>query len=530
MTTNKQDRIAAAGTRVSTFADQTCVESKPESTPSGRGPLTKAEIRLVFYGLMLGGFLSAVNQTIVATALPTIGRDLGDFGNLTWVIIAYLLSSTVVAPLYGKLSDIHGRRAMMLTAIGLFVAGSAAAAMAPNMALLIAARALQGIGGGGITPLVQTTVADMVTPRERGHYQAYMGVAWVMAGVLGPALGGVIADQLHWSVIFWLNVPFGLLAALLTSTSMKRLPRHERPHKLDMPGAGLMTAAATALLLALTSGGTRFAWLSPTIFALVGACVLLTLALAWWLKRAPEPFLPLAVLANPVMRQGTLATSCALGVMTGFMIYLPLYYQVVHKLSATDSGLALIPVVIFTTPGSMMSGRSMMYLRHYKISALAGLALTIAAVTALVWWPAMPLAGAVVAAGFVGFGVGTVFPIATVSIQNSVLRHQVGTATGAMNFFRALASALVVAVMGAIVLAGLGVTPERGTGAELVAQTAGAAAGVDVVEVFRWVFAAALAVSIMAFVAVLRLEERPLRGPAVSALPIAPDAPPAPAE
>src|SRR3979411_1529152 len=160
-----------------------------DSTPS-RGPLTRAEIRLVFYGLMLGGFLSAINQTIVATALPTIGRDLGDFGDLTWVIIAYLLSSTVVAPLYGKLSDIHGRRAMMLTALGLFVVGSAAAARAPNMAMLIAARALQGIGGGGITPLVQTTVADMVTPRERGHYQAYMGVAWVLAGVAGPGGGG----------------------------------------------------------------------------------------------------------------------------------------------------------------------------------------------------------------------------------------------------------------------------------------------------------------------------------------------------
>jgi Major Facilitator Superfamily len=235
------------------------------------------------------------------------------------------------------------------------------------------------------------------------------------------------------------------------------------------------------------------------------------------------------VLANPVMRQGTLATSCALGVMTGFMIYLPLYYQVVHKLSATDSGLALIPVVIFTTPGSMMSGRAMMYLRHYKISAYAGLGLTIAAAAALAWWPAMPLTGAVIAAGVIGFGVGTVFPIATVSIQNSVRRHELGTATGAMNFFRALASALVVAVMGAIVLAGLGVTPERGGGVELVAQAAGAA-GVDVAEVFRWVFAAALAVSIVAFLALLRLEERPLRGPAASTLPIAPDAPPAPAE
>jgi predicted MFS family arabinose efflux permease len=418
---------------------------------------------------------------------------------------------------------------MMLTALGLFVAGSAAAAVAPNMALLIAARALQGIGGGGITPLVQTTVADMVTPRERGHYQAYMGIAWVVAGVVGPALGGVIADQLHWSLIFWLNVPLGLLAALLTSTSMKRLPRHERPHRLDIPGAALMTVAATALLLALTSGGTRFPWISPPIFGLVGACVVLTLWFAWWLRRAPEPFLPLAVLANPVMRQGTLATACALGVMTGFMIYLPLYYQVVHKLSATDAGLALIPVVIFTTPGSMMSGRSMMYLRHYKISALAGLGLTIAAVAALAWWPAMPLTDAVVASGIVGFGVGSVFPIATVSIQNSVLRHQVGTATGAMNFFRALASALVVAVMGAIVLAGLGVTPERGGGMDLVAQAAGTA-GIDVAEVFRWVFVAALAVSITGFVAVLHLEERPLRGPAVSGLPIGPEAPPAPAE
>src|SRR5438552_6364135 len=195
-------------------------------------PLTHKDIRQVFYGLMLGGFLSAVNQTIVASALPTIGRDLNDFQSLSWVIIAYLLSSTVVAPLYGKLSDIHGRRAMKLAAIGLFIAGSAVSAAAPDMAMLIAGRTLQGIGGGGIVPMVQTTVADMVTPRERGHYQAYMGTAWVAAGIAGPALGGIIADQLHWSMIFWLNVPLGLLTALLAGKAMKRLPRHERPHQL----------------------------------------------------------------------------------------------------------------------------------------------------------------------------------------------------------------------------------------------------------------------------------------------------------
>src|SRR2546430_10486794 len=190
--------------------------SKVERKPSKpHAPLTKADVRKIFYGLMLGMFLSALNQTIVATALPTIGRDFGDFENLSWVIIAYLLSSTVVSPLYGKLSDIHGRRAMMLWAIGFFLVGSIISAAAPNMAILIAGRTLQGIGGGGIVPLTQTTIADMVTPRERGHYQAYIGTSWIVAGLTGPALGGAIAEHLHWSVIFWLNVPVRILAALL---------------------------------------------------------------------------------------------------------------------------------------------------------------------------------------------------------------------------------------------------------------------------------------------------------------------------
>src|SRR4029450_13270208 len=242
-------------TRSSRNSNQPSKSEPMLATPSPR--LSKADVRNIFYGLMLGMFLSALNQTIVATALPTIGREFGDFENLSWVIIAYLLSSTVVSPLYGKLSDIHGRRAMMLAAIGLFIAGSAASAAAPNMAMLIAGRTLQGIGGGGIVPLVQTTIADMVTPRERGRYQAYMGTSWIVAGVAGPALGGILAEYLHWSVIFWLNVPFGLIAALLTYHAMKRLPRHERPHQLDIVGAALMIAAATLLLIALTSGGTR---------------------------------------------------------------------------------------------------------------------------------------------------------------------------------------------------------------------------------------------------------------------------------
>jgi EmrB/QacA subfamily drug resistance transporter len=502
--------------------------SRPDRNEPHR-PLAHADVRNVFYGLMLAMFLSALNQTIVATALPTIGRQFGDFENLSWVIISYLLSSTVVSPLYGKLSDIHGRRAMMLVAIGLFIAGSAAAAAAPNMAMLIAGRTLQGIGGGGIVPLTQTTIADMITPRERGKYQAYMGTSWIAAGVLGPAAGGLIAEHFHWSAIFWLNVPLGLIAALLTHRAMKRLPRHDRPHKLDLVGAILMIAASTVFLIALTSGGTRVPWFSSTIFVLMAISLALALAFIWWLRQASEPFLPLTVMRNPIMRQGTAATSWTMGAVLGLTIYMPLYFQVVHKLTATQAGLALIPIVVMTTPGSMASGQAMMRLTHYKISAIIGAIVALAAVTALALWPAMPLYGVILVLTAVGFGAGSIYPVSTVSIQNAVHMHQVGTATGAMNFFRALGSTLAVAVMGAILLAGMGATPERGTGVELIATSANAS-GIDMVAVFRWVFVAADVFLVLALIAVLQLEERPLRGPVVKAPPISPEAPPAPAE
>ena len=492
-------------------------------------PLSRADIRNIFYGLMLAMFLSALNQSIVATALPTIGHDFGDFENLSWVIIAYLLSSTVVSPLYGKLSDIHGRRTTMLVAIGLFVAGSALSAAAPSMAMLIVGRTLQGLGGGGIVPLTQTTIADMVAPRERGRYQAYMGTSWIIAGVAGPALGGFIAQYFSWPLIFWLNVPLGLIAALLTHRAMKRLPRHDRPHKLDIVGAVLMMASSTVFLIALTSGGTRLPWLSPTMFVLLAIAAALALAFVWWLTRTPEPFLPLAVMRNPVMRMGTAATSWTMGAVLGLTIYMPLYFQVVHRLSASDAGLALIPIVVMTTPGSMLSGRSMMYLTRYKISAIGGAIAAILATMSLVIWPAMPILGVVIALTVIGFGVGTVYPVATVSIQNAVPLHQVGTATGAMNFFRALASTLAVAVMGAILLAGLGAAPERGSGVELMIEIAGRA-GVDMAAVFRWIFLAAAAFLVMALIAMLRMEERPLRGSASGDEPVVREPSPAPAE
>jgi EmrB/QacA subfamily drug resistance transporter len=476
-------------------------------------PLPHAEVRKIFFGLMLGMFLAAVNQTIVATALPTIGRDFADFVNLPWVVTAFLLASTAAAPLYGKLSDIHGRRTMMLMAIGIFTIGSIACALAPNMLSLILGRALQGAGGGAIFPVAQSVIADIVAPRERGRYQTYTGIVWVSAGVGGPVLGGVFAQYFHWSLIFWFNVPLGLIAAWLAHVQLKRLPRHERKHKLDVLGAVLMMAASIPLLLALTWGGSRFPWLSWTIVSLLALAVVLWVLFAWRVSTASEPFLPIPVLANPVVRWGIMATTCAMGTSIALTIYAPLYYQLVHRLSASDSGLALITIVVMTTPGSIFAGRIMMYRQHYKWVPMLFLGFGIAALLAIAWYPKMPLAWVITGLAVVGIAIGSCYPVGTVSVQNAVARHQVGVAMGAMNFFRSLGAALLVAIMGAIILAGFGAAPQRGAGTEEFGAHL-SSLGIDLSSVFSWVFVAAavtLALGVLCFV---MMEERPLRGSA----------------
>jgi len=493
--------------------------------------LGRREVIAIIGGLALAMFLGALNQTIVATALPTIGRAFDDFENLSWVVIAYLLTSTVVAPLYGKLSDIYGRRGMMLVALGVFMAGSAACAAAPSMLMLILGRGLQGIGGGGIVPLTQSIIADAVPPRERGYYQAYTGSVWIVAGAAGPVLGGVIAEHLHWSMIFWLNVPLGLAAAMLSSRQLKLVPVHERAHKIDLTGAALMMAAAVALLLALTWGGTRYPWQSLQITGLIIAAAVISAAFIWWVMRAPEPFLPLAVLNNPVMRAGCVTTACTQGVSIGLTIFVPLYYELVHGLSASDSGLALIPIVMMTTPGSYLSGRAMLYMDHYKWVPIVMLSIAAAAVALLVVHPLMPVWVVALITGLVGIGTGSSYPTVTVSIQNAVAHRQIGVAMGAMNFFRALASAFVVAAMGAIMLAELGASPQRGGAASSAfIATAASVSLDDLARAFSHIFAVAVVFLIIGIVALLIMEERPLRT-TVLAVPATRETPPrAPAE
>src|SRR6185436_11408447 len=491
--------------------------------------LTHPEIRTIVLGIMLAMFLGALDQTIVATALPTIGRHFRDLGDLSWVVTAYLLTGTAVTPLYGKLADIHGRRVMMLTAIGIFVVGSVACALAPSMTALVLARAVQGLGGGGLMALAQTIIADSVSPRERGGYQRYSGAVFAASSIGGPVLGGFLTEHIDWSLIFWINLPLGLVALGMTASVLRRVPFRPRKHRLDIIGAVLMMSAAIALLLALSWGGRRFEWISPQTGALLLISAILWGLFAWRLVSTREPFLPLAVLANPVVRCATLAGACNMGTLVGMTIFVPLYFETVLHLSASQSGLALIPLMAATVTFSTITGRMMTHVVHYKRVSLIGLMISILSLAPLAIWPdSMPTILVLLLLLVIGAGLGTVFPISTVCMQNAVSRSQMGIATGAANFFRALFSALVVAVLGAIVLGGLGGV--TGMSVEMLARTASAP---ELAYAFRFVFLACALVLSFGMAFLISMEERPLRGPSPpSQAATAPTAPatPIPAE
>src|SRR5215475_4899911 len=483
----------------------------PDAPPiAPRAPLTQSEVRTILMSLLLTMFLAALDQTIVATALPTIGRQFQDVTNLSWVITAYLLASTAVAPVFGTLSDIYGRRAMIIAALSLFIAGSVLCALAPSMPVLILGRGLQGLGGGGILPIVQTVISDIITPRERGQYQAYFSGVWVAAGIGGPVLGGLFAEHLHWSMIFWINLPLAAAALALLLPKLAKIPAYHRRRKVDWLGGVLLMAASVVFMLVLTWGGNRYLWLSPTIMAMVGASLALAVSFVWNARRTDEPFLPLPLLGGSVVPFAILAGSCALGAMTGLTVQLPLYYEVVYHLSASEAGLALIPLAAISTCGAAIAGRTMARARHYKRVAIVGT--SVAAVSAVgLAFTTLPLWGLLTLLSIFALGLGTTFPITVVSIQNAVVRAQIGTLTGAMNFFRALASSFAVAAFTAILLMALGAD------ISLAGEHRGPVSSIpvaDMIHAFRYVFGAAAAMMACAMLCMITMEERKLAGPA----------------
>ena len=477
--------------------------------------LSHAEIRTIILGVLLAMFLAALDQTIIATALPTIGRELGDLEHLPWIVTVYLLTSTAVTPLYGKISDSYGRRVTMLVGIAIFIAGSIACALAPTMFVLILARALQGIGGGGLIALAQTIIADIVAPRERGRYQVYFASVFMTSSLLGPVLGGFFAEHMHWSVIFWINIPLGLVALFIAYHSLKKLPRHDRPHRLDLLGAALLVAATVALLLGLSWGGIRYPWGSLPVLGLFAASLVLWGLFATRMRLAPEPLIPPGVLHNPVVRMAVLSACFGMGTYIGLTIYLPVYFETVRGLSASHSGLSLIPLMAGTVVGATLSGRSMAKVKHYKRLPIAGLLVAMATTGLLAaYGQSLSLVTVEIILAIISVGLGTVLPVTMVSTQNAVAPHQMGTATGTANFFRSLGGAFIVAIFGAIVIGGSGLS---GAASFEALGAAAARSGVDLAHVFSYVFVAALIGFGLSLAFLLALEERPLRGTAVKA-------------
>ena len=470
-------------------------------------PLEKAELFRVMAGLCLAMLLSALDQTIVVTALPTIGLELGDLKASPWIVTAYLVAATIVTPLYGKLADIHGGRIMLMVGIAIFIVGSAACALAPNMILLTGARALQGMGGGGLISLAQTIIADLVSPRERGRYQTYFAAVFVTSSVAGPLLGGLFAHYLHWSLIFWINLPLGLLAFFFANTALKRLPSRRHQHKLDYLGAGLLALASGLLALALSQRGAPIA----SILGPLALSLLFWALFAWRLRSAEEPFIPLSVLSDAVARNAALSGAFGLGAFVGLSVVMPVYFEGRLGLSADGSGLALIPMMVGTVVGATLSGRSMGHLAHYKTPAMIGLVVAGAAALILAWRRVdLSLWSLIALLTLASFGVGTMLPISTVCVQNSVEIRNLGSATAVMQFVRQIGCALIVALLGALVMGdGASIDAARNTGG---ATLGGAAAALDGLGAsFHLVFiviAICLGASLLFLV---RMEEKPLR-------------------
>src|SRR5215470_1405542 len=494
----------AAPEHLITVASAGATTELPGTSPA-TAPVDHAAVRAIVAGIMLAMFLSALEQTIVAPALPAIGRSLGGIDDLSWVVTAYLLAVTVTTPLFGKLSDIYGRRLVLLWAIAIFIAGSIACALATTIWVLIVARGLQGLGGGGLLPIAQTIIADLLSPRERPIVQGRTSIMFMSASILGPILGGFLTDQLHWSLIFWINVPLGLVALVMSERTLRRLPRNERPHQLDLIGAMLMVGAGLALMLALAWGGTHYPWTSWPIVSLFAASAMLWVLFAARLLTAREPFIPLTILRGRVTSTITCAAFFGVGTIIGITIYTPLYCETVLGLSASSSGLALIAFMAGTVVGSLTAARLMVRLAHYMRVPLAALLFAVTALGVLAADPSDPSIARLVLLLFVlGCGVGPMYPMSTIVMQNAVKPHQLGTATGTLNFFRTLGGAIIVAVFGAIVLGG----DAAGTTLERLATAHG-----DLGPAFQWVFIAAIVCVAIAFCCLLAVEERPLHGP-----------------
>jgi EmrB/QacA subfamily drug resistance transporter len=420
------------------------------TTTTGQTQLSHRQVQVVFSGLMLGMLLAALDQTIVATALPTIVGELGGLEHLSWIITAYLLTSTASMPLYGKLSDLFGRKLLFQFAITVFLIGSALSGVAQSMLQLIGSRAVQGLGAGGIMTMSQATIGDIIAPRERGRYQGYMGTVFAISSVAGPLLGGLFTDHLTWRWVFYINLPLGLLALVVTQTVL-RLPFRRQKHPIDYLGTVLMVGGISSLLLVTSWGGTEYPWRSPEIIGLSVAGVLLLCLFVVQETRAPEPLLPLRLFGEQVFRVGAVIMFVLGLAMFGTVSFLPLYLQVVDGVSATMSGLRLGPLMLGVVVTSVLSGQMISKTGKYRFYPITGTAITSLGLFLLSRLDAGT--GFLEASAYMvvlGVGLGMIMQVIVLAVQNAVPYRDLGVATAGANLFRSLGAAFGVAIFGSI--------------------------------------------------------------------------------
>ncbi len=451
------------------------------TSPAG---LTHRQILVVLSGLMTGMLLAALDQTIVSTALKQIVEDLDGLDHYTWVVTAYLLTSTATTPLYGKISDLYGRRPVFQFAIITFLVGSLLAAFSTNMNELIATRAIQGLGGGGLMALTFTIIGDIIPPRERGRYQGYFGAVWGLSSVAGPLLGGYFSDSGNilgitgWRWIFLINLPFGIVALVVTSLVL-HIPKVRREHKIDYLGAITMIAAVSSLLLAIAYSVPAYGWSDTLTIAYFAVGILLTLAFLQIERKASEPILPLNLFKNDIFSV-TSGIGFIIGAgMFGALVMLPLYLQVVQGNSATESGLKLIPFMVGILTMSILTGRRISKTGKYKKFPLIGsLVMTLGLLLMTTLSTSTPFWQLAIFSMLIGMGLGLTMPTMVVAVQNAVDFKDMGVATGANTFFRSLGAAFGSAIFGTILTNRLAVHIDSGM-AQLATSNPAAAESFD---------------------------------------------------